>query len=607
MTNQLKYGKNISLSRATKILGLVIALLFFAALSYAIKEDGLPQAWSDPLGTTVVAQNIIDYHDIFVLHGKCASFFKRGHKYTYQVKNKNGEVYYYFPIGTPLLITPLVYIENSLGFKAYANGNDLKIQKVAVMGISFFILLTTYLIANRFFSVTWSIFFSSLTFFGSLTGPTVGTGLWSIDFAVLFTSITILILLKISAGEYKSVVYPGLVLGIIFFFGFLSRPTFSAVILLSFIFLFFKNQKMLIYSAALSGSLLFLFMTYCYFKIGHILPPYYLLSRLSPINSLDAFYGLLFSPSRSIFFFTPALLLLPFSYSGNNAGKYKALIITLISIIILLFSINLFFPHWDAGWSYGPRILTGMSYIGVVILLILAGNRAKQKGDYLFAKIVAAFLFVGCLIDVNGMYNKYTLEWNAYPNSDQYTNYVVWSTSYPQFLMNKSLLIDKCYNQTRYLGINDDMCSNIGEPQPGSKFYGIYSRHFYKQFNALLAARNCYLKNDRGTSLTPYNIENKGCLSSKYGGFKSPAANDNWTKQGGWLGDWPGDNIAIGIVAPYSVVKFIIATYQNKASEIFFPYPSKFLREKIAGNESGQLLMVFSNSKKIQVHKIVYR
>lgn len=602
MTNHAKSETILLPSWVANFLQTGLVLLFFVALAYAITKDGLPAAGSDPRGTSVVAQNIIEHHDIFILHGKCASFFKSDGEYGYQVQNKDGKIYYYFPIGTPILITPLVYIGNVFGAKAYNGDNDAKFQKSAVMGISFAILLTTYLIAVRFFSTVWSMSLSALSFFGSLTGPTVGTGLWSIDFAVLFTSITILLLLKISVGDYRKSSYIGLSLGTIFFFGFLVRPTFAVVILLSFIFLLYKNRRILVYSAALSGSLLALFIAYCYFNIGHILPPYYLLSRLSTINSFAAFYGLLFSPSRSIFIFTPALLLLPFAYSGAQHTKYKPLIGTLAVIIVLLFTTNLFFPHWDAGFSYGPRILTGMSYIGVIALLILAGYLAKFEGNYRLAKFLAALLFLGCLIDVNGMYNKYTLEWNSYPSSDKYTNFVVWSKSYPQFLMNKEMLIDKCYTQTRYLGVSDAICSNIGAPQPGSKFFERYSRSILHQFNALAAARSCYA-NKNHLSLTPYNAEKEGCLSTKYGGFKSPSPNDNWTKTGGWLGSWAGNKFAIGVVGSYSVLKNIIAAYGQDASEIYFPAPSKFVGEKINGSETGNLLMVFNNSEKLEIHK----
>ena len=219
------------------------------------------------------------------------------------------------------------------------------------------------------------------------------------------------------------------------------------------------------------------------------------------------------------------------------------------------------------------------------------------------SQVSDSIAFLGCLTDVNGMYNNYTLEWNAYPNSDLYTNYVVWSTSYPQFLMNKEMLIDKCYTQTKYLGMSDAMCSNIGMPPPGSKFFMVYSEHFLRQFNELVAAQSCYVKNHADSSLTPYNAEKVGCLSRKYGGFKSPAPNDNWTKAGGWLGSWPGNKFAVGIYGPYPVLRLIIKAYGGKASNIYFPYPSKFISEKISRGDSGQLLMVFDKTMKLEIDK----
>ena len=580
---------------------MLFVLLFFVVLSYAVILDGLPQAGSDPLGTTVVSQNIIDYHDIFMLHGKFASYFKRGKTYAYQVEKKDGQVYYYFPVGTPLLIMPLVYAENFLGVETYKNNNDAKIQKVAVMGITLFIMMMTYFIARRFYSPAWSTGISSLTFFGTLVGPTVGTGLWSIDFEILFTSIIILMLLKVCAGEYRNIFIPGLSLGMIFFFGFLVRPTFAITILASFLFLYIRNKKMLLVSAATSGILLAVFMAYCHIEIGSILPPYYSSSRLSTVNAFHAFYGLLFSPSRSIFVFTPALILLPFLYFKKNDSKWSLLINTLAIIMLTLFFINVFFPHWDAGWSYGPRILTGMSFIGALSLIIIIGGDNNKKTKYATSIVFCSLLFVGCLIDVNGMYSPYTQQWNAYPNSDIYTNYVVWNTAYPQFLMNRSMLIDKCYSQCQHLGISDTQCFPIGEPNPGSRFFPRYSHHFYAQFNALLAASSCYIKHHKISDMTPLTAENSGCLSKKYGGFRSPSPNDNWTNEGGWLGAWPpgksfSDHVAIGINGPYSIIKGIIRKYKRRALTIYFPYPSLLDANKISENKSGQLIMVFKGA-----------
>lgn len=592
----IKYNnKTINESKQKfKALRIIIVFLFFGVLSYAVILDGLPQAGSDPRGTTVASQNILDYHDIFILHGPLASFFKSSTSYAYQVQVKHGHVYYYFPVGTPILITPLVYIENLFGVETYKNNNDSKVQKVAVMGITFLLLIFTYLISRRFFSSVQSAGLSALTFFGSLVGPTVGTGLWSIDFDVLFTSIVVLMLLQISFEERRNSFITGTFLGLIFFFGFLVRPTFAIIIIFTFIFLYIRNKKILIYSAATSGTLLALFMAYCHIEIGSILPPYYLLSRLSTENAFHAFYGLLFSPSRSIFVFTPALLLIPYLYLQRSNRSLSFLTNILAIIISALFFINVFFPHWDAGWSYGPRILAGMSYIGILSLIIIIGSIENHKEKRAFFMFLSTLLFVGCLIDVNGMYNPYTLEWNAYPNSDSYTNYVVWNTDYPQFLMNKQMLIDKCYSQTKYLGINSNICFSIGSPYPGSKYFSSYAKHYYNQFYSLFSASPCYVKKHHSISgITPYRAEKDNCLSKKYGGFPSPLKNDNWTNYGGWLGVWNNNHIAVGIIGKYPVIKNIIKKYKNRSQEIYFPYPSKFNDKINNKNKSGQLLIVF--------------
>ncbi len=575
----------------------LLVVLFLIILAYAVALDGLPQAGSDPLGTTVVSQNIIDNHDIFVLHGKFAAFFKRGTSWAYQVQYKNGHVYYYFPIGTAMLITPLVYINSLFGIQSYNGNNDAIAQEEIVMIISFFIMMTVFIISRHYYSTFTSALISALSYFGTLVGPTVGTGLWSIDLEVLFTALTILIFLNINENHKKYFILYGVALGIIFFFGFLVRPTFAILIIGYFAYLFFINKKILAISAIVSGCMLSLFVAYCLFTIGAILPPYYLLSRLSSVNAYHAFFGLLFSPSRSIFVFTPALLLIPFMRYQNMPNTVKNLIYTLFLVMAALFLTNIFFPHWDAGWSYGPRILTGFSFIGVVILIITVGSMTNSRRNDITKRIFISLLFLGCLVDINGMYNPYAEAWNAYPRVGINPDYIIWSLNYPQPLVNREMLIDKCYSQSRYLGLNSLGCTEIGTPYPGSKFFSFSKKEEFKQFKSLYAAASCYIKTNHSTNnITPLNAERNNCLSKKFGGFPTPAANDNWTSFGGWLGIFGKDKsspIGVGVSGTYLQLSDVIEEYKSKATEIYFPYPNKLNINSIDNNQPGQLLMIF--------------
>jgi hypothetical protein len=60
-----------------------------------------------------------------------------------------------------------------------------------------------------------------------------------------------------------------------------------------------------------------------------------------------------------------------------------------------------------------------------------------------------------------------------------------------------------------------------------------------------------------------------------------------------WLGPWPGDRFAIGIVGSYSAIKPLIDHYGADADTIYFPYPDKLTTAIRTGVTPEIFLMVF--------------
>jgi len=117
-------------------------------------------------------------------------------------------------------------------------------------------------------------------------------------------------------------------------------------------------------------------------------------------------------------------------------------------------------------------------------------------------------------------------------------------------------------------------------------------------FNNLYNSSIKFLNHDELLSnLYPKYLENHGYLSKSFG-YRSGKAN-NWTKNGGWIGQWgcpsgKGKCFGIGIVGNINELKPIIAKYQSKATQIFFPYPKVYKAYKAnTSKSSGQLLMIF--------------
>jgi len=207
--------------------------------------------------------------------------------------------------------------------------------------------------------------------------------------------------------------------------------------------LFLNNKKYIaIKTASLVGLLLGIFILFSLSEFNQLLPDYYLPKRLSSETFWTALYGNLFSPARGLFIFSPFL----FIFFLNPKGTYKVfkddktLLIIAAWIVLHLIVISKF-PHWWAGWSYGPRFMIDVLPAIFLLLMILLSNSYKT-GSLIEKRLVSLFLIVTIpasiyFNSVQGLYNTYAgAQWNANPNIDQNPEYL-FDWKYPQFLHNK--------------------------------------------------------------------------------------------------------------------------------------------------------------------------
>jgi hypothetical protein len=116
-----------------------------------------------------------------------------------------------------------------------------------------------------------------------------------------------------------------------------------------------------------------------------------------------------------------------------------------------------------------------------------------------------------------------------------------------------------------------------------------------KDFSILYASSKKFLKSGNSLKdLFPQYLEQKGYLAKSFGFQTGKAA--NWTKNGGWIGQWPcknskGECFGVGMTGNINNLKPIIAKYNSQARQIFFPYPKIYNANNSKG--SGQLLIIF--------------
>jgi hypothetical protein len=426
---------------------MVLLLLAFAGL-FSITAH-MRGAGGDSLGVTVVTQNILR-HSSLTLKGEEAAFFRDDKGgYRYQVIESNGKVEYYFPLGPVIIALPAVTIANLMGVdaasqkKTFGVRNDQALQAIHMLACLYLIIAITYVFARAWFGPGLSAAFAILTLYGSIVGPTISTAFWSIDPEIVLTGLSVLILRdRASAQTWLR----GAALGVILFLGFLCRPTFAIFILCVFAYLALRNRPMFFVAAPVAAAFLGGFILLSEYHFGTYLPPYYLASRLSSEQALTALHGLLLSPSRSIFIYTPILLVLPFICAGGFVRDNRAWMIMLTAAIVLQFATNVVFPDWWGGKSFGPRILTNMSFLACLVTIEALGHIAPRWRRTAFA-IVFPIWALGLAVNLTGLVNDSTNWWNEFPSVDDFPA-AIFDWRFPQVLTVSQQRLDaKCQAQ----------------------------------------------------------------------------------------------------------------------------------------------------------------
>jgi hypothetical protein len=197
----------------------------------------------------------------------------------------------------------------------------------------------------------------------------------------------------------------------------------------------------------------------------------------------EGIYGQLFSPGRSIFLYTPLLvLIIIFWYKIRKNIRAEVVIFLILSLIYIIFYAiqNVYtvkeglVGFWHGESSWGPRYLTPLIPFGLLIIASLYKNLSKKQIMFIFLPLViAGFLIqaVGVIVPYQDKFHN--TEKHFYVNQTEYTNYIYVNLlpryspliTMPKELMKMAVLFPKTlshgtYNVRLYDGI--DFPFNVG-------------------------------------------------------------------------------------------------------------------------------------------------
>lgn len=402
----------------------------------------------DPLGNLVTAQNILEHHTL-KMDAYADRMLQTGYYTGWHLFEKNGHMYYHYPVGTPLFSMPFVWVANRFGMDMLHRGQEAALQEFVSAFTSTISCLLIYLICRAYFPAWYSLMFTGAFVLGSQITSTMGSALYNFNFTVVFELLAILVLVSVQRQQTRRI-NPYL-LGFLVFSAYLCRPTAAAFGFIVFAYVLLKNRVVFLKLLATFTVWFGGFVLFSWFEYHQVLPDYYLLSKLGPASKhyYEALYGNLISPSRGVFVQSPYLiltvigLLVFFRRLYRNALLWMAL--AWFALHLAIISRNVI---WTGIASIGNRYFTDGFPAFIVLTLLVWHIALPRLSDLQRRMAVAGFLLLSAISiffnSYQGLYNVFVATyWQAIPNPGASIREYVFDWKYPQFLFSAQRFLER--------------------------------------------------------------------------------------------------------------------------------------------------------------------
>ena len=423
----------------------LVAVCLVMALSY--KASVMDWPYTDPKGSLLTGQAVIENgsFDLQPYSGKMRDF-------NWQLIRDGETVYYAYPVGTTIIHLPGIWVARQLGLDLANQKTEADLNRLfAAISLGIITFLTIALFRHRC-SYPLSLFFALAIILGSGVFSTLGLALWNLNYAVV-SALAILVMLDNQNLREKPDV--GWFIGFFLFLGFICRPSFALFVLTVFAYLAWFNWRQLWRAAFLSGLLLILYLLLYYATIGQVNAPKYSLDQFAfRPEMLVNFLGLLISPSRGLFIFSPFLLLSIFGLFryGRRSDAGPLPVFAALWILSLLAFISGWFMWWGGG-GFGNRLIVetmpGWIFLSAVFwpLFWNESSIGLRKSIRIILPVLAVITF--WMHVIQGGNNQKTVTWFQHPNKDANPEYF-WNPRFPQWLASeKQIMKMDAYHEAR--------------------------------------------------------------------------------------------------------------------------------------------------------------
>jgi hypothetical protein len=364
----------------------------------------------------------------------------------YQVERVNGRLYYVYPHAGSLLALPYVALLRVFGVSvANADGGYRPAAEQRLQaGLAAILMgLTTgvfYLTAREMLPAGRSAVLALLAALGSQVWSTASRVLWSDTWGLTLLAVVVWLLVAARVRDRRLDPY---LLGSLLAWAYFVRPTNSVHALVAWAYVAVAHRPLLARVSATGAVWGLAFVGYSYATFGTPLPSYFQPRHLTGGSVIEAVLGNLASPSRGLLFYVPVVpLALVLLWRYWPFVRERRLALLGVAGIAAQFVPVALFPIWWGGYSYGPRLLTGLVpwalLVGVLATrarLDAAAERGPTSRHHRLEPVVVALVCAwSVFVNGRGAWSADAGRWNVDPVDVDAFPSRVWDWRDPQFL-----------------------------------------------------------------------------------------------------------------------------------------------------------------------------
>jgi len=382
------------------------ALVMFVATAIGYLSNTNFHHWGDTVATPLLTKRIVHHMDFDLTD----LFARRASDVPYAVIEVAGRYRAKTPLGPALLAAPVHVLYDFATDGVHLRGGDTRVGRVtAALAAAGSVSLLFLALISAGLGPRNAVLVALVYAFGTSNWSTSSQAIWAHGPSCLFNSMALWFLARASKIGTRSASLAGA--GLAAAMALVSRPiNYISLIVLC----LYTGSRYGLRAAwpffAAAMPLVATHVAYHLYCYGHLAGGYRYCANVESWSGTTGamLAGLLMSPSRGLFIFSPVLL---FAFGGavRAIRERDGFRISCLAVIAGdLLALSRFSP-WVIGWSYGPRYLTDA--LPFVTLLLSVPKRPLWKGPFLILSAVSVGIHA-----VGVYYPADVLKWHGVPN-----------------------------------------------------------------------------------------------------------------------------------------------------------------------------------------------